>query len=196
MRGMTRIVSALVAYIAVIFWIPANVAAEDLEDRIVTSRAAVKSLAKNLKGYLTAALGASIPVEEKLFMCKVGASEAASQEVDDRQFSVGRTSLRVRNPENAPDEWERAILEKFQVRKDAGEKISDLEHAEMVGANGHLRFRYMKAIPVGQVCVMCHGKVLDREVIAALAKIYPDDQARGFGIGEIRGAFTVIQPIN
>ncbi|HIM73037.1 MAG TPA: DUF3365 domain-containing protein [Alphaproteobacteria bacterium] len=195
MKGMTHIVTVLVACIAVICWIPADVAADDLEDRIVTSRAAVKSLAKNIKGYLKAALDASISVEEKLFMCKAGASEATSQEVDERQFSVGRTSLRVRNPENTPDEWEHAILEKFQARKDAGEKISNLEHAEMVDANGHTRFRYMKAIPVGQVCVMCHGKALDLEVIAALDKIYPNDQARGFEIGEIRGAFTIAQPI-
>jgi hypothetical protein len=31
-------------------------------------------------------------------------------------------------------------------------------------------------------------------VAKTLAEFYPDDKARGFKVGDIRGAFTIVQP--
>jgi hypothetical protein len=104
---------------------------------------------------------------------------------------VGRTSLRRRNPANAPDSWEHDVLNAFEVRLAAGEDISGIDHAEVVSENGRTVFRYMKAIPTGGVCLTWHGEDLDPEIAAAIDARYPDDQARGFAMGDIRGAFTV-----
>ena len=196
MTDMARAIAVLVAYVAVIYGLTANAVADDMEARVASSRVAVMELAKNLKGYLKAALDSPISIEEKLLICKAGAPEATSQVIEESGFDIGRTSLRVRNRNNAPDGWERSVLKRFQVRKDAGEKISDLEHAEIINLGERRLFRYMKAIPVGEVCLMCHGTALNRDIVVALDILYPEDMARGFEIGEIRGAFTVIQGIN
>ena len=170
-------------------------AADDIKERETSAREAIKSLSENLKEYLKAGLEAGIDVEEKLLMCKEGAAEATSNENQERPFSIGRTSLKLRNPANAPDEWEYAILQKFQERKDSGEDAATLQHSEIVETNGKRYFRYMKAIPAGRVCLICHGTNIQPELVVALSKIYPHDEARGFTIGDIRGAFTVSQAL-
>ena len=49
----------------------------------------------------------------------------------------------------------------------------------------------MKAIPTGEVCLACHGKDINPDVASALDAAYPQDQARGYALGDIRGAFSV-----
>jgi hypothetical protein len=70
-----------------------------------------------------------------------------------------------------------------------------LEFSEEVIEKGKRHFRYMKAIPTGKVCLSCHGEKLDPAVAAKLKALYPRDKAVGFRSGDIRGAFTIIQPL-
>jgi len=49
----------------------------------------------------------------------------------------------------------------------------------------------MQAIPVGEPCLACHGKNLKPEVAAKIDQLYPKDQARGYDLGQLRGAFTL-----
>ena len=53
----------------------------------------------------------------------------------------------------------------------------------------------MKAIPTGELCLLCHGETIDPDIAAAIDKAYPEDQARGFSLGDIRGAFTLSKPL-
>lgn len=53
----------------------------------------------------------------------------------------------------------------------------------------------MKAIPTGKLCLNCHGQAIKPDVVKLLDKYYPGDGARGFGEGDLRGAFTIIQPM-
>lgn len=106
-------------------------------------------------------------------------------------WQVGRTSLKVRNPDNAPDAWERAVLERFASAAEAGTPVKELRHGEEV--NG--QYRYMQAIAVGEPCMACHGTAIKAEVQEAIDQYYPQDQARGYQVGELRGAFTLSRPI-
>ena len=49
----------------------------------------------------------------------------------------------------------------------------------------------MKAIPMQEPCALCHGKTLAPQIGDKIKSLYPLDQATGFELGEIRGAFTV-----
>ncbi len=53
----------------------------------------------------------------------------------------------------------------------------------------------MKAIPLSGVCVNCHGPRIKTQLSDKIYKLYPDDKARGFIPGDLRGAFTVTQPM-
>ena len=62
--------------------------------------------------------------------------------------------------------------------------------------DGEKEFRFMKAIPAGPVCLACHGTELSPEVSQVLAELYPQDRARGYSPGDIRGAFVVTHRIS
>ena len=54
----------------------------------------------------------------------------------------------------------------------------------------------MKAIPTAQLCLACHGENIDSITRTRLEKLYPDDQAAGYKVGDIRGAFSITQPLD
>ena len=70
-----------------------------------------------------------------------------------------------------------------------------MEYFEVVEEGGQKSFRYMKAIPTAGLCLTCHGAVIDPALEQELKSLYPQDKARGFEVGDIRGAFTIEQPM-
>lgn len=167
---------------------------EDLAARIDASREAIKSFAGALQEQLMSAMVDGGPTTA-IKVCNVAAPEIAQTASVARDWSVGRTSLKLRNPDNAPDAWEVAVLHDFEARNAAGEDPGTLDHAEIVVSDGQRTFRYMKAIGTQPLCITCHGTSIAPEVSARLDALYPDDQARGFAVGDIRGAFSIIQPV-
>jgi hypothetical protein len=93
--------------------------------------------------------------------------------------------------------WEARQLADFNIRAANGEKIETLETGEVVTENGKQVYRYIRAIPVGDVCLKCHGPVdkVDAGLKSQLAKSYPHDAAFGYEKGQIRGALTVKRPL-
>ena len=169
-------------------------ATDSAEERAAASRQVVKAFAGSLKGELQQAIEAGGP-PNAIEVCKRVAPEIAKTQGEQHGWEVGRTSLKLRNPDNLPDAWEREVLMGFEARKAEGEDPKTLEHYAFVEQDGQPVFRYMKAIPTADVCLACHGTELSPEVTAALAERYPQDQATGFKKGDIRGAFTITQPV-
>lgn len=118
--------------------------------------------------------------------CNLLAPQIAAQH-SEAPWQVGRTALKVRNPENAADAWERQVLERFAERAAAGEPLEQLRHGEVVGNE----FRYLQAIGTAQPCLGCHGERIDPALLSLIDQRYPDDQARGFSEGDLRGAFSL-----
>ena len=166
---------------------------EDLAALIDTSREAVKSFAGALREQLMSAMADGGPAAA-IQVCNVAAPGIAATVSDARGWRIGRTSLKLRNPDNAPDAWELSVLSDFEARKAAGEDPGTLDHAAFVVGEGKRTFRYMKAIGTQPVCTLCHGTGIAPEVADRLDALYPDDQARGFEAGDIRGAFSIVQP--
>lgn len=166
---------------------------EDLTARMGSSREVVAAFAGALRERLTSAMadgGSAAAVEA----CSTAAPEIASATSVTAGWRVGRTSLKPRNPANAPDAWELAVLRDFERRQRAGEDPSTLERAEFVVRDGRRTFRYLKAIPTQPLCTVCHGSRIAPAVAAAVNRLYAEDRARGFEVGDIRGAFSISQP--
>jgi len=131
-------------------------------------------------------------------VCKEQAPELIKAKRQDTGWDIRRVSLRTRNAERAtPDLWEVRQLADFNIRAANGEKIDTMEKSEIVTIDGKQVFRYMKALPVSDVCLKCHGPVdgLEAGLKAKLAESYPHDQATGYSKGQIRGALTVKRPL-
>jgi hypothetical protein len=156
----------------------------------------VQQFASTLQGELKAGIQAGGPVKA-IEICQERAPAIAEELSQQSGWSVGRTSLKLRNPDqNAPDDWERAVLQQFDQRQAAGEEVAPMAHAEVVETGDGRVFRFMKAIPTGDVCLACHGDQIIPEVARALDAAYPKDEARGYSLGQVRGAFTLSKPVD
>jgi hypothetical protein len=155
----------------------------------------VQEFMQTLKKELQAAMQEGGPVNA-VSVCNLTAPAIASTYSARNGWDVGRTSLKLRNPDNAPDAWERSVLEDFETRKLAGEDPARMEFYEVVRENGVTELRYMKAIPTAGLCLACHGEQVDSITKARLETLYPEDQALGYQAGDIRGAFTITQPLS
>jgi len=159
------------------------------------AKALVKEFFASLKGELEAAISAGGPASA-ISVCKERAPAIAESLSEKSGWELGRTSLKLRNPElNAPDAWEKQVLLKFEERKDGGEDVKAMAFAEVVESDGGKRYRFMKAIPTVELCLLCHGESISPDIAAAIDEAYPEDQARGFALGDIRGAFTFSKPL-
>jgi len=188
----------MIKYTALLLLIaaPALVSAGDHGDpRVKESREAIKAFSMELKGNLQTAMKSGGPIEA-IDVCKTVAPAIAVEQSVAKNMEIRRTSLKVRNLANTPDDWERKVLEIFEKRKAAGEDVKKIDHHEVMEMDGKMVFRYMKAIPTKEKpCTICHGTNITPKVAEALDKAYPDDQARGFKAGDIRGAFSIIQAL-
>ena len=148
-----------------------------------------------LKGHLKGGLKRGGP-DKALQVCNLIAPSVAADISKKYGVEVGRTSLKLRNPDNAPDAWEKSVLLKFEERKAAGEDVSKIAYSEVVSEGGKNYFRMMKAIPTAKKpCLACHGGKLKPAIAKRIDELYPDDKARGFKEGDIRGAFTLKEEI-
>ena len=99
---------------------------------------------------------------------------------------VGRSSQRLRNPGNAPNDWQQAGINYYLQHQGSTEAQS---YALSDGSTG-----YVEPIYTAPLCLNCHGSNLAPAVNDAIRHRYPDDQATGFKVGDLRGIFWVQIP--
>lgn len=102
-----------------------------------------------------------------------------------------RISDRPRNPAHAPDEWERAQLERWRADLAAGAEPAPVHERRPEG------LRVLAPIVLrNATCLKCHGapETIDAATRAAILERYPADQAVGYKLGDLRGAFSLTYP--
>jgi len=107
-------------------------------------------------------------------------------------LEIKRTSLRYRNPENAPDTYERNVLSYFQsTLLETGNLPEDM--IEKVSSDTTTHFRYYRPLVVKSLCLNCHGQSenISPEVAYRLKRLYPKDHATGYSIDQFRGVVRV-----
>jgi len=168
-----------------------------LAEREQAADAATKAFVMELGGALKRQLAAGAPAEA-IEVCSDLAPRIANRLSGENGWRVTRVGTRVRNPMlGTPDAWEQQVLAQFAKRQAAGESLGPMKHAELVEEPGGSYFRYMKAIGVKSACLACHGGAgeITQPVADALAQRYPFDAAKGYRVGELRGAISIKQPM-
>jgi len=151
--------------------------------QLAAANGAREELFGNLMGRLSAGMetgGATVAID----ICKEVAPAIASEVAENAGVTIGRTSVRLRNPENKPPAWAVPYME---LR---GEKPVVLRHT----GDGTLAALF--PIVLQAQCLPCHGpedSILP-EVRNAIQAAYPDDRATGFNEGDLRGWFHVTVP--
>lgn len=164
------------------------------EAEVAAHRARAVAACDRLMGGLMTELSAALAKGgpgEAVRVCGETAQRISDETARTEGFTVRRTSLRVRNPVNAPDAWEQGVLESWQEKGDAA------DHAAVVDGPGGRTFRFLRPIRLRPLCVQCHGdaRQISDDVKAALRERYPDDRAVGFREGDLRGAVSVSIPV-
>ena len=159
----------------------AAVPAEETAQRQAASNAR-DDLAKRLSTRLVQAMSNGGPAKA-IDVCSKEAPRIAKAVGKEHGLKIGRTSFKLRNPENAPPDWAKMLVEK---------RIAEPTYAALTdGALGA-----MLPIRVNAQCLACHGPTdrIAADVKAQLAAKYPKDHATGFKDGDLRGWFWVEIP--
>lgn len=156
------------------------------EDMSQKSEQLIRQFGKTLKGELQQAMKQGGPVAA-IAVCKEQAPAIAADLSAQSGAQIGRVSLKYRNPNNKPAPWQEEILQTFDQQAQQ-QPSRPLVYSEQ---NKEGVFHYMKAIPTAAICLNCHGEKVAPAVESALANAYPKDLARGYKLGDIRGAFWV-----
>ncbi len=146
----------------------------------------IKKFGGSLKPELKKAIQAGGPAHA-VSVCSEKAPSIAQRLSSDSGWMVKRVSLKARNQVAVPDAWEQKVLQQFDQRQANGESAAKMAYSEIVDG----KFRLMKAQGVEAVCLNCHAAEIKPEVEAALKDNYPEDRARGYELGQIRGAFSL-----
>ena len=153
------------------------------QQALSTARAARDALMRDLLAELSRALDEGGPAVA-IAVCNERAPEIAAQVARDGGVRIGRTSFRLRNPDNQPPRW--------------AEGLVAARRAEPAVLQGDGKLALLHPIRLKAECEMCHGGPEDIPdgVAKRLAEMYPDDQATEFAPGELRGWVWVEVPVD
>ncbi len=148
--------------------------------------ARARAAAESLRGQLLSAVEAAVAargVAGAVDVCRT-AAPALTAVASTPSLTIGRTSVRLRNPANAARPWVQPLLDDLMKARpeERGPRTVVLD-GDALGV--------VLPIATGRPCLQCHGVDVAPDVRAALAKHYPKDQATGFREGDLRGVFWV-----
>jgi len=163
--------------------VPADTLTSAQSRQIALAEQARATMFERLKTELMQSLQGGDP-GATIGFCKEVAPAIAERVSDEFGVEISRTSFRLRNPKNAPPGWARAAVES---------EVSEPRYFAYPksGALGALLPIKMQA-----ACLLCHGgsETLPAAVSESLSQHYPNDQATGFAVNDLRGYFVVVAP--
>ncbi len=123
-----------------------------------------------------------------LEFCNVAAIPLTDSMSQKHQVYIQRVSDKPRNPNNRATgkalEWIEKFKNDFKIEKEVTpitERIDDKIH-----------FYY--PIETNDMCLQCHGKsnAISNDVAQQLANLYPNDEATGYEVNQVRGVWHII----
>lgn len=145
-----------------------------------------KTLGKNLQKALQDG-----GVENAVEFCKLNATPLVDSLSDQFDAVIRRVSLKARNPNDEPNDLEKQLLEAYAYQWNDSIPLNP-----NVQAIEEDRYLFTKPIFVDNaLCLSCHGTYdngLLKESDDFIKSKYPDDQATGYQIGDLRGIWSII----
>ena len=141
--------------------------------------AAKDQLFQALLGELVRSMGEKGPAKS-IAVCRELAPKIAKQVSAETGVKIGRTSFKLRNPDNTAPDWAVPFVNS-QVEREVAVELPE---------NG---LGLLLPIRLQTTCTLCHGsdEQISPDVKAAIVSNYPQDRATGFAEGDIRGYFWI-----
>jgi len=144
----------------------------------------LQPLKEQLVDALTGALEEGGP-EGAIAICREKAPQIAA-ELSVDGIRMGRTSHRLRNPDNAPDPWVKPLLAAYLEEPENPQPRAVRLDDSTIG--------YVEPIYAMSFCLSCHGPSIEPALQETIQSLYPEDQATGFRMHDVRGLFWVTLP--
>jgi len=151
----------------------------------------VKELALSTKKVLGTNLLAALEKggkEYALEICNLRALSLTDSMSSLLNTSISRISDKARNPQNRANAYQRKILSEYQAELDAGDELG-----VKFGQEENQKFAFYPIL-TNPMCLQCHGvsgESLDPDFEQHILSFYPEDSARAYGAGEIRGMWLI-----
>lgn len=116
-----------------------------------------------------------------------------SQEMQKQySFYIKQTSLKYRNPNNQPNQFETSILKRYE------DKTLNNEYWELNKKDGKETLLYTRPMYIKEACLKCHGvpyEEIPEDIYNSLIEIY-GNKSFNYKIGDLRGMISVAVPID
>ncbi len=157
------------------------------QELLLKGKEIADSVGSVLKANLMLAMGSDGPVHAVEF-CNLEALPLTGEFNTPYNVQVKRTSDRLRNPNNAPSTLESSVIADYRFEQSSGVPLRPKLALDEDG-----RKVFFAPIFTGAPCLICHGNEanMDEGLREKLTELYPADDAKGFGIDELRGIWSV-----
>lgn len=129
-------------------------------------------------------------VENAIEFCKLNATPLVDSLSKKYDADINRVSLKARNTSHKPDDMEKKILEAYAYQ--GQDSIPLKPNVQPIGENKYL---FTKPIVVDNaLCLSCHGTYENGLLKSSddfIKSKYPDDQATGYEIGDLRAIWSI-----
>jgi len=113
--------------------------------------------------------------------CSLQAIPMTAQVSERLGVALTRVTDRPRNPDNLASADEIKLLQRIRHDIKEGQMKAIYQVGEV----------FYSPLRVQEVCLNCHGSELTPELQSSLTERYPADQAKGYSLGELRGAIKI-----
>ncbi|HDY69073.1 hypothetical protein LCGC14_1280840 [marine sediment metagenome] len=126
--------------------------------------------------------------EARRLMPAMAGNEIGKKFYNATGYQLRQISSKYRNPDNKPDKFEEKALAEFEKDKN----LSEYKGVDKI--NGQKVLRYLTPLYIEEACLKCHSA---KETIPEfIQEDYPEDRATDYTFGDLRGAISVIVPVD
>jgi len=146
-----------------------------------------KNTGKTLKGRLKAAVNKG-GLESGIKVCNIEAQKLMDSMSVVYSVKIKRTSMKIRNTDDAPNQFELAVLSDFHKKHNKGEKVKPVVKEN----NGMMSF--YAPIFIEDVCLNCHGVIGEKMKPATndiIKSLYAKDEAINYKKGDLRAIWSI-----
>lgn len=133
-------------------------------------------------------------VSNALPFCSLAASPLAAGMAGKHGVTIRRVTHKPRNPVDRADATELAILKNFEATLTSTNPPPPF----VTNFTASTATFFAPIILNNELCLKCHGepgKDISTENVAVIQHLYPQDEAAGFKLGDLRGAWRIDIPL-
>ncbi|NND34403.1 MAG: DUF3365 domain-containing protein [Saprospiraceae bacterium] len=139
---------------------------------------------KTMSGHLMQAMQEG-GIANAVKFCNLNAYALVDSIARSQNVTIKRTSHKLRNKKNGPDPDEEKVIQDYLTQNEIPAPRVRIQEKSI---------RYFAPIHVIDNCLKCHGtfnSTLKSSDYAVIQELYPEDQAIGFEVGDLRGIWSL-----